>query len=108
MSKRVSDGNTIPHTPVGAITAGDLVLQVDLFGIADADIAAGALGSLSVQGVYELPKEATTEVFAVGTILYWDATPGELTATASTHKVIGKSVTVQGATTTTGRVLLTP
>lgn len=107
MAHRVSDGKSIPHTPVGAITAGDVVLQVDLIGIADVDIAAGALGSLSVQGVYELPKESTTEVFAVGTVLYWDETPGELTATASTHKVIGKSVTVQGATTTTGRVLLT-
>lgn len=69
----VHDGRTIDYTPGSAVAAGDVVLQGNLFGIANVDIAANKLGALSVEGVFDLTKQGGAGVtFAVGAAVYWD------------------------------------
>ena len=100
---RVAEGNTIPHTPGSALTAGDVVVQSNLVGVADVDIAAGELGALSVSGIYELPKN-TSQAFSVGQLLYWNDTANELTTTASGNTLVGKCTEGALAAATRGRV----
>jgi len=103
--KRISAGNSIPHTPGSALTAGDVVVQVDLVGVATEDIAASELGALAVTGIFELPKESGV-AHAVGDILYWDDSGNELTKTASGNKAFGKCVEAAASGATTSRALL--
>ena len=60
----VQVGNSIDYTPDAAVSAGDVVIQGDLVGVAKLDIAAGALGALAVWGVFDFPK-ATSEGRAI-------------------------------------------
>jgi len=105
----VAKGDRIPHTPSSALTAGDVVVQVDLIGIATEDIAANALGSLAVEGIFELPKQAATAM-PLGTIVYWDDADDEVQTTADTgtNKQLGKVTEAALAADTTVRVKLTP
>ena len=52
----IHDGKSIDYTPGADVSAGDVVVQNDLIGIAKLDIASGALGALAVTGVFDLPK----------------------------------------------------
>ena len=54
----IQDGKSIDYTPGSAVSAGDVVVQGDLIGIAKLDIAADALGALAVKGVFDFPKAA--------------------------------------------------
>lgn len=74
-------GNAIQHTPVAAVTAGDVVLIGAIPHIADGDIAAGALGNVSSEGIYSVPKDSS--VFAAGDPVYWNATGSPVVGTAS-------------------------
>lgn len=105
--KKISEGNSIPHTPGSAITAGDVVVQGDLVAIAEVDIAANELGALSVRGIYKLPKN-TAQAFSVGDLLFWDDSADELTTTSTSNKLAGKCTQAQLAADTTALVLLAP
>jgi predicted RecA/RadA family phage recombinase len=74
-------GNAVPHTPVAAVTAGDVVLIGAIPHIADGDIAAAALGNVSCEGIYSVPKDSST--FAAGDAVYWDPSGSPVTGTAS-------------------------
>ena len=103
----VQDGDSVDYTPGSAVTAGDVIVQSELVGVAKKDIAANALGALAVAGVFDFTKGvASTDAIAAGTKLYWDETNEVATATASTHKLIGKAVAAATATATTVRVRL--
>lgn len=65
-------GNSIDYTPSSAVTGGDVVLVGNIVGVATDDIAASALGSLSVRGLKYVPK--TTAAWVVGLPVYWNAT----------------------------------
>jgi len=69
----VQNGAAIDYTPDADVTAGDVVIQGDLVGVAKSDIAAGSLGSLAVEGVFDFPKAtgAGTAITA-GAKVYWD------------------------------------
>jgi len=98
----VSVGDYIDYTPGSAVDAGDVVVQVDLVGIATHPISANALGALAVSGVFRMPKDTGSgTALPVGTIVYWDATNEEVTATASTHKQLGKVAKAAGVSDTT-------
>ena len=91
------EGDTVDHTPAAAVSAGDIVVIGDRVGHAPKDIAASALGQLRVRGVVTCPKATGTgEAIADGKIVYWDATNEVATETASTHKVIGKTIAAAG------------
>lgn len=100
------DALTIP-APTGGVSSGDAVLAGALFGVAAANAAEGEDVAVSVEGVFELPKKAADAV-TVGAVLYWDATPGELTITATDNTRVGYAAVAAGAGTATVAVKLTP
>lgn len=103
----VHDGRSIDHTPGSNVAAGDVVVQGDLVGIAKLDIAANTLGALHVTGVYDVPKATGVgSGIGAGTKVYWDATNKQATATASTHKYLGKTVKAAADADATVRVRL--
>jgi predicted RecA/RadA family phage recombinase len=100
------DALTIP-APAGGVSSGDAVLTGALFGVAAADAAEGDDVAVSVEGVFELPKKAADAV-SVGAALYWDATPGELTITATDNTRVGYAASAASAGTATATIKLTP
>lgn len=101
----VQQGAAIDYKPVSAVTAGSVVVQGDLVGIAKRDIKAGALGSVSVEGVFDVVKDAAT-VIAAGAKVYWDAAASQAVTVATANKLLGKAVADAGAGATTVRVRL--
>lgn len=85
MAKFVQDGNVInfKNATDGLISYGDVVMISTRIGVAACDINVGALGSLNLTGVYEMPCEAVA--FDVGDVLYWAA--DKLTKTESGVRV---------------------
>jgi predicted RecA/RadA family phage recombinase len=80
--RNVQIGNTIDYTNGGstAIEYREVVSLTTRIGIAAEKIAAGAVGSLKVTEVWELPA-VTGVAFSVGDALYWNTTNGNLTKT---------------------------
>lgn len=76
------DGKSIDYTPGSAVTGGDVVAVGNILGIAVNDIAANALGSLSVTGLKYVPK--TTAAWTVGLPVYWNSTGDPDSGTAGT------------------------
>ncbi len=105
----IHDGSSIDYTPAADVTAGDVVVQGDLIGIAKLDIAADALGALAVTGVFDVPKTAGVgEAIAAGAKVYWDVADGiaKTDDEAGANKYLGKVVAAAGDTATTVRVRL--
>jgi predicted RecA/RadA family phage recombinase len=100
------DALTSP-APTGGVSSGDAVLTGALFGVAAATADAGDDVAVSVEGVFELPKK-TADAVTVGAPLYWDATPGELTTTATDNTRVGYAAAAAGAGTATVTIKLTP
>ena len=95
----VQQGNSIDHTPAGAITAGDVVVQGDLIGIAQIDCAADQLGALAVSGVFDIDKATGVGTgIAVGTKVYWDVADQQAKADdeAGANKYLGKTIAAAG------------
>jgi len=105
----VHDGNSIDYTPGTDVSAGDVVVQQDLIGIAKLDIPADALGALAVTGVFDFPKATGADSgIAAGAAVYWDETD-QLAKTddeSGANKYLGKVVTAAGDDDTTVRVRL--
>ena len=70
-AKYIQTGAAVDYTPDADVSAGDVVVQGDLIGIAKLDIATGKLGALAVTGVFDVVREGDT-AFAVGQQVYWD------------------------------------
>ena len=106
----VHDGKSIDYTPGADVSAGDVVVQNDLIGIAKLDIALGALGALAVTGVFDVPKTAGVgEAIDAGVKVYWDVADGvaKEDAEAGANKYLGKTVVAAaGDDDTTVRVRL--
>lgn len=104
----VQKGQEVDYTPVGAITAGDVVVLGAFIGIATHDIAAGIQGSLAVDGVFDMPKSTSGgSGFAAGAgIVYWDATNLVATLSDLGNTPIGYSIIACADLDTTVRVKL--
>jgi len=91
----IHDGKSIDYTPGSAVSAGDVVVQGELVGVAKLDIAASALGALAVEGVFDFPKAtgASTAITA-GANVYWDVadTEAKVDDESAANKLIGKVV----------------
>ena len=98
-------GDRIDYTPDAAVSAGDVVVQGSLVGIATELIEAGRKGSLAVAGVFDFDKEETA--FTVGEDVYFD-TDSELAMNDDTGEGIylGKCVEAAASTAATVRVKL--
>lgn len=104
----VSEGQVIDYTPGSSVSAGDVVVAGKVVGIAQADIAAGALGALRVQGVHDVAKEASV-AHSLGDKLYWDGATKVATKTdGGSFPVLGYCVAAAGASATITRVRLDP
>lgn len=103
MINKIQAGKVMDHTAGSNISSGDLVVVGVRVGIAVADIASGAVGALEMEGVFEMPKLASDNI-AQGALVYWDATPGEITTTASGNTLVGYAFEAAGAATTTCKV----
>ncbi len=78
----IQRGEVIDYTPSVNIAAGQVVVQNGLVGIARTPIAANALGSLAVVGLFRVVK-ANLEINS-GAALYWDADGNPYNGTAGT------------------------
>ena len=101
----IQEGHYIDHTPVSALGSGDVVVQGDLVGVTVRPLAAGEVGSIAVDGVFDFTKN-TGVAFTVGTILYWDDTNNVVTTTSAGNKSIGKVVRAAASADTTVRMRL--
>lgn len=109
MATFVQEGNAVDYTPSSAVAAGAVVVQGDLVGVARTPIAANALGSLAVTGVFDFPKATGAgSGIAVGAKVYWKADPGAAQADdeAGANKLIGKVVKAAADADATVRVRL--
>ena len=96
---------SIDYTPASAVTAGDVIVQGDLVGIASLDIAANVAGVLSVRGVWDFAKATgSSSAITAGSKIYWDAVNEVATATAGGNKQIGKCILAATDDDTTVRV----
>lgn len=74
-------GDVIDHTPVAAVTAGDvIVIGTTVVTIAQRDIEANVKGAVTTRGVFNVPKD-NSDVSA-GDALYWDANGSPVGGTA--------------------------
>jgi len=91
----VHEGATIDYTPSAAVSAGDVIVQGELVGVATRDIAANEKGALAVVGVFDFPKATGgSTAIPVGSDVYWDVADQEAKTDDETgaNKLIGRSV----------------
>lgn len=103
----IADGATVDYAngTGSAISSGDLVIVGKRVGVAKDDIANGSTGVVHIEGVFEVPKEASLAV-SQGDLLYCDATSGELDKTATSQTLAGYAYAAELAATTTVKVKL--
>jgi predicted RecA/RadA family phage recombinase len=101
----IQEGAAVDYTPSVNTSAGSVIVQGDLVGIVKHDIRTGALGSIAVEGVFDIDKDDET-VFAAGDLVYWDATAGQAVTTALGNKLLGKAIADAPADTTVVRTRL--
>ena len=105
----VHDGKSIDYTPGSDVSAGDIVIQGDLVGISKLDIAAGALGALATEGIFDIVKEGGGGVtFAIGDEVFWDADNSVAVATAAGNTWLGYCVIAAVDADTAVRTRLNP
>ena len=105
----IHDGNAIDYTPGSDVSAGDVVVQGELVGVAKTPIAANALGALAVTGVFDFPKTTGVgEAITVGSKVYWDVADqvAKTDDESGANKLIGKTVKAATDDDTTVRVRL--
>jgi predicted RecA/RadA family phage recombinase len=102
----IHDGRHIDFTPEVDVPVGSIVIQGDLVGITKRDLKAGVLGTVAVEGVFDIPKDpADAEVFTMGQKVY--ATNDGIVTDVDTGTVyLGKVVADAAATDKFVRVRL--
>jgi predicted RecA/RadA family phage recombinase len=98
MKNLIQDGKTIQYTVADlAVKSGDIVVIEDIAGIAVTDGNAGDSITLSIEGVYSLPKGSGA--IAKGKKVYVNVTEGVATivTTASSNTFIGYAWADAGA-----------
>lgn len=106
MKNKVQNGKVLDFTNgTGAkILGGSLVIFGALIGVAVADIEIGATGAVDLHGVFEFPK--ATGAIGQGDKVYWDATAGNVTKTATSNTVFGAAAEAAVSADLTVKVLL--
>lgn len=102
----VHDGKAVDFTPAVDVTVGSIVIQGDLVGITKRDIQAGSLGSVAVEGVFDVPKDPADAVaFDAGAKVYVDDV-GNVVTDEVGNKYLGKVVTDAAETESFVRIRL--
>ena len=107
MKNKLQDGRVITVTAPAQVASGDFVAIGALRGVAVSDAASGASVAIETEGVFALPKEATTATFSAGDEVEWDGANSRIAA-LSTGARIGVVVADAAATDATASVRLTP
>jgi len=105
----VSSGSVLDLVaPSGGVVAGKAYLIGALLVIALVSAAEGDTFAGQLDGVWELDAatHATTQAIAEGGPVYWDATAGKATATATGNTLIGAAVEAKVSTVATVKVNL--
>ncbi|WP_101067273.1 DUF2190 family protein [Roseovarius salinarum] len=100
MRNFIQKGDNITVAAPAAVSSGDGVQIGTLFGVAATDADSGAAVAIATRGVFDLPKENTTDTFAVGDAVEWDA-GNDRVAALDTGVQIGVAVESAGATKAT-------
>ncbi len=102
-----TEGDVLPYTnSTGAtIASGAPVFIGKLKGISLGTVADGATGQMMTEGVFELPKKATLAISA-GDVVFWDATPGEITKTDADGTFFGYATKAAAGSATTVEVMI--
>lgn len=102
----VHDGKAVDFTPTVDVAVGSIVIQGDLVGITKRDIKAGSLGSIAVEGVFDIPKDPVDAVaYEAGTKVYVDE-DSEVVADDVGNTYLGKVVSDAATTDSFVRVRL--
>lgn len=86
----IHDGRSIQFVPTVDLSAGTVVVFNNLIGITKVDLAAGSIGVLALDGVYQFAKG--DEAFTIGNFAFWDATSRKVTAIATGNVYLGRVV----------------
>jgi predicted RecA/RadA family phage recombinase len=109
MKNSIQPGNVLTIVAAADIASGDPVLigpdPGGLVGVACGSALTGAEVEVAVNGVFELPK-LTTDVVAVGDLLYYDLSEAELTKTATNNTLAGIATKAAGNGVTTVQIRL--
>ena len=107
MKNFVQNGKNVDVTAPYAVASGAGVLVGALFGVAVADIANGAVGTIATEGVYVLSKATGAGTGgAQGALAYWDDTAKKVTGVASGNTAIGHFLAAAATADTTATVRL--
>lgn len=99
-TKYVMSGDVIDYPAGSAVASGAVVLFGVRIGVALAAIAAGASGALAVKGIFTIAK-LSTDVVAIGALLYWDNGNSRLTTTSAGNTLAGYATKAAGNGVTT-------
>ena len=89
----IHNGVAIDYTPTVNVPAGAVIVQGELIGMTRTPIAANTLGSLAVEGVFDIAKATGTgTAIAAGANCYWNATTSQATTVATGNKLLGKCI----------------
>lgn len=85
-------GSTIDfiNSTSDTIKAGQVVSLTTRIGVAGTEIAASAVGSLHVKGIFSMPK--ATGAIAIGAAVYYNASTDKITTTASSAVPAGWAI----------------
>ena len=100
MASYVQKGDVLDYTPAAAVAAGDVVVIGSLVGVAPVAIAANAMGSLSIDGVFSMPCATGAQ----GSAINWYAVSG--VAHEATGVAAGKLAKARAAADTSVHVIL--
>jgi predicted RecA/RadA family phage recombinase len=102
----VQDGDIIEHIPATDLPLGAVVVLGALIGIAHRPIPAGALGSLAITGIWDLPSTGVPG--PAWAPAYWLPATGQVTADGSAPGAVPLGLLVRnlGAGDAFARVLL--
>jgi len=83
----VKSGDTLTLTVPYDVLSGGGIKVGNIFGVASNDALSGTVVEAQVDGVYDLPKDASA--FAQGDLAYWDDTAKKVTSTVGGNILIG-------------------
>lgn len=91
-SNYVQNGKVVDYKNTGTdpILSGSVVLMGKMVGVAVTGIAPGKTGAVQVEEVFKLPKKAA-DAFAIGDVVYWNATDNEMVKVATGNTAAGKA-----------------
>lgn len=103
----IQNGDIVDHIPTTDLPLGAVVVLGSMVGIAHRPISVGALGSLAITGIWDLPIPSMLSMPAWAPV-WWNPASGELTNDSTILGAVRCGVLVRAATGAepTARVLI--